>query len=83
MNVERESKVTFYLTYEQLLQREDNQYELVINIHPKQPVKDLRVHVREKSFVLLLRDVVNRTILGEHQRISTIEICHRTPNTIW
>ena len=45
INVEPESKVIFYLTYEQLLQREDNQYEMVINIHPKQPVPDLTVHV--------------------------------------
>ncbi|KAK9736763.1 Vault protein inter-alpha-trypsin domain [Popillia japonica] len=45
INVEPASKVIFYLTYEQLLQREDNQYELVINIHPKQPVADLRVNV--------------------------------------
>ncbi|KRT81312.1 VWA domain-containing protein [Oryctes borbonicus] len=45
VNIEPESKITFFLTYEQLLQRENNQYELIVNIHPKQPVEDLRVHV--------------------------------------
>ncbi|GJQ67353.1 hypothetical protein Trydic_g8244 [Trypoxylus dichotomus] len=45
VNIEPETAVIFFLTYEQLLQRQDNQYELIVNIHPKQPVENLRVHV--------------------------------------
>lgn len=33
------------MTYEELLQREDDQYEIIININPGQPVKDLRAEV--------------------------------------
>lgn len=45
VNVEPESKAAFYLNYEELLKREDGHYELVINLHPGQPVKDLSVEV--------------------------------------
>jgi len=45
-NIEPEGKAVFYLTYEELLDRKDGFYELVINIHPKQLVKDLNVEVR-------------------------------------
>ncbi|KAB0797974.1 hypothetical protein PPYR_08967 [Photinus pyralis] len=44
-NVEPQAKAAFYLTYEQLLKRQDGHYEQVINIHPGQPVKDLSVEV--------------------------------------
>lgn len=44
-NVEPQSKAAFYLSYEELLQRRNEQYEIVINIHPGQPVKDLTVQV--------------------------------------
>lgn len=44
VNVEPESKAIFYLTYEELLKRKQ-QYELVLNIHPKQPVPNMRVEV--------------------------------------
>lgn len=33
------------MTYEELLQREEDRYEIIININPGQPVKDLRVDV--------------------------------------
>lgn len=45
VNVEPQSKAVFTLTYEELLQRQNEQYEVVINIHPGQPVKDLSVEV--------------------------------------
>ncbi|XP_049822945.1 inter-alpha-trypsin inhibitor heavy chain H4-like isoform X1 [Aethina tumida] len=45
VNVEPESKAIFYLTYEELLQRQLEQYEVVLNIQPGQPVKDLDVKV--------------------------------------
>lgn len=45
VNIEREVKAAFYLTYEQLLKRQDGHYEQIINIHPRQPVKDLHVEV--------------------------------------
>ncbi|XP_066249128.1 inter-alpha-trypsin inhibitor heavy chain H4-like isoform X3 [Euwallacea similis] len=45
VNIEPASKATFYLTYEELLERKDEKYEIVLNIHPGQPVKDLSVKV--------------------------------------
>ncbi|KAK9890512.1 hypothetical protein WA026_010588 [Henosepilachna vigintioctopunctata] len=45
VNIEPQSKATFYLTYEELLARQNGQYEIVINLHPGQPVKDLGVQV--------------------------------------
>ncbi|CAH1130948.1 unnamed protein product [Ceutorhynchus assimilis] len=45
VNVEPESKAIFYLTYEELLLRKDEKYDIVLNIHPGQPVKNLEVKV--------------------------------------
>jgi len=45
VNIEPESKAAFYLNYEELLKRQDGHYELVINLHPGQPVQDLSVEV--------------------------------------
>ncbi|VVC40295.1 Hypothetical protein CINCED_3A001874 [Cinara cedri] len=45
VNVEAESKVTFNLTYEQLLPRKLGVYENIINIQPGQVVKNLQVIV--------------------------------------
>lgn len=45
VNVEPQKKAAFYLNYEELLQRQNEQYEIVINIHPGQPVRDLQVDV--------------------------------------
>ncbi|XP_062390999.1 inter-alpha-trypsin inhibitor heavy chain H3-like isoform X1 [Sardina pilchardus] len=39
------SKVTFELTYEELLQRRLGNYELLINAQPGQPVKDFKIDV--------------------------------------
>ncbi|XP_022172077.1 inter-alpha-trypsin inhibitor heavy chain H4-like isoform X2 [Myzus persicae] len=45
VNVEAESKVTFNLTYEQLLNRKLGIYENIINLQPGQVVKNLQVIV--------------------------------------
>ncbi|XP_049952101.1 inter-alpha-trypsin inhibitor heavy chain H4-like [Schistocerca serialis cubense] len=51
VNVEAQKKVTFNLTYEELLQRETGAYNLRININPRQLVDDLavEVHIEEKA----------------------------------
>ncbi|XP_047120673.1 inter-alpha-trypsin inhibitor heavy chain H4-like isoform X1 [Schistocerca piceifrons] len=51
VNVEAQKKVTFNLTYEELLQRETGAYNLRININPRQLVNDLvvEVHIEEKA----------------------------------
>lgn len=45
VNIEPQSKANFYLRYEELLRRRNERYELLINIHPRQPVKKLNVEV--------------------------------------
>lgn len=45
VNVEPRSKIVFNLTYEELLIRKHGRYEMVINLHPGQLVKDLSVDV--------------------------------------
>ncbi|KAF5288023.1 hypothetical protein FQA39_LY15552 [Lamprigera yunnana] len=45
VNVEPQKKAAFFLSYEQLLNRQEGRYEQVINIHPGQPVEDLSAEV--------------------------------------
>lgn len=45
VNIAPGKKASFYMTYEELLQRKDNHYEIILNINPGQPVKDLRAEV--------------------------------------
>lgn len=45
VNVESQAKAAFYLTYEELLKRKQGRYELIVNIHPGQPIDDLSVRV--------------------------------------
>ncbi|KAK7598257.1 hypothetical protein V9T40_006492 [Parthenolecanium corni] len=45
VNVEANGKVTFNLTYEQLLTRTLGQYENIINVNPGQVIKTFNVHV--------------------------------------
>ncbi|XP_047116751.1 inter-alpha-trypsin inhibitor heavy chain H4-like isoform X1 [Schistocerca piceifrons] len=56
VNVEAQKKVTFNLTYEELLQRELGAYNLRINLNPGQIVNDLsvEVHINETSDITLL-----------------------------
>uniref|UniRef100_UPI0037E95826 inter-alpha-trypsin inhibitor heavy chain H3-like n=1 Tax=Semicossyphus pulcher TaxID=241346 RepID=UPI0037E95826 len=51
VNVAAHKKVTFELTYEELLKRRLGKYELQIHARPMQPVKDFKVdvHINEKS----------------------------------
>uniref|UniRef100_A0A8C2BLS8 Zgc:112265 n=1 Tax=Cyprinus carpio TaxID=7962 RepID=A0A8C2BLS8_CYPCA len=50
------SKVTFELTYEELLKRRLGKYELLINAQPMQPVADFKmdVHIQEKPRISFL-----------------------------
>uniref|UniRef100_A0A671L1Q0 Zgc:112265 n=1 Tax=Sinocyclocheilus anshuiensis TaxID=1608454 RepID=A0A671L1Q0_9TELE len=50
------SKVTFELTYEELLKRRLGKYELLINAQPMQPVADFKmdVHIQEKTGISFL-----------------------------
>ncbi|XP_049860402.1 inter-alpha-trypsin inhibitor heavy chain H4-like isoform X2 [Schistocerca gregaria] len=56
VNVEAQKKVTFNLTYEELLQRELGAYHLRINLNPGQIVNDLsvEVYINETSDITLL-----------------------------
>nr|CAD7203546.1 unnamed protein product [Timema douglasi] len=56
VSIEREKKVTFNLTYEELLRRELSVYNHAININPGQIVPDLsvEVHINESSKITTL-----------------------------
>nr|CAD7261805.1 unnamed protein product [Timema shepardi] len=56
VNIEREKKVTFNLTYEELLRRELSVYNHAININPGQIVPDLsvEVYINESSKITIL-----------------------------
>lgn len=45
VNVAAHQKVTFELTYEELLKRKHGKYEVQIHAQPMQPVKDFKVSV--------------------------------------
>ncbi|KAM4740159.1 inter-alpha-trypsin inhibitor heavy chain H3-like [Anableps anableps] len=51
VTVAAQKKVTFELTYEELLKRTLGKYELQINVQPMQPVKDFKVdvYIHEKA----------------------------------
>ncbi|CAG2064652.1 unnamed protein product, partial [Timema podura] len=57
VNIEREKKVTFNLTYEELLKRELSVYNHAININPGQIVPDLSVvvYINESSKITTLK----------------------------
>lgn len=63
VNVEPHSKATFNLTYEELLTRRLGVYNLVINLHPGQLVRDMSVDVDiiESEPITILRTPVLRT----------------------
>lgn len=65
VNIEPESKVVFLLTYEELLERKNDQYELIVNIRPGQIVKDLNVKVSktQQELVTILQLALNSFIL--------------------
>lgn len=49
VNLEPDSVAVFSLTYEEMLQRVHDQYELVLNICPGQIVADLNIEVRSND----------------------------------
>ncbi|XP_034075191.1 inter-alpha-trypsin inhibitor heavy chain H3-like isoform X8 [Gymnodraco acuticeps] len=71
VTVAAHKKVTFELTYEELLKRRLGKYELQIHARPMQPVKSFKVdvHIHEKSGInfvevkggLALADAINKT----------------------
>ena len=54
VNTEARSRVTFYLLYEELLQRKRGIYEHVINLTPRQKLKAFGIDVRS----MLKKDVI-------------------------
>ncbi len=53
MTVAAFSKVTFELTYEDLLKRRLGKYELLINAQPMQPVADFKVKEEMKKKLII------------------------------
>ncbi|XP_061543153.1 inter-alpha-trypsin inhibitor heavy chain H3-like [Phycodurus eques] len=45
VNIAAESNIIFVLTYEELLQRKQGQYEILTRVKPKQPVQDFQITV--------------------------------------
>uniref|UniRef100_H3D0L9 Inter-alpha-trypsin inhibitor heavy chain 3 n=1 Tax=Tetraodon nigroviridis TaxID=99883 RepID=H3D0L9_TETNG len=43
VNIASNSKVTFVLTYEELLQRTLGQYEILTRVKPKEPVQEFKI----------------------------------------
>uniref|UniRef100_A0A3P9NRQ9 Inter-alpha-trypsin inhibitor heavy chain H3-like n=1 Tax=Poecilia reticulata TaxID=8081 RepID=A0A3P9NRQ9_POERE len=56
VTVAAHKKVTFELTYEELLKRTHGKYELQIHARPMQPVKDFKVdvHIHEKAGIRII-----------------------------
>jgi hypothetical protein len=67
VNVEPQKKVTFNLTYEELLTRKLGKYSHVVNLHPGQEVRDLQVDV-------LISESRNITVLRVPELRSNNEI---------
>ncbi|XP_062258296.1 inter-alpha-trypsin inhibitor heavy chain H3-like isoform X3 [Platichthys flesus] len=57
VNVAPHKKVTFELTYEELLKRRIGKYELQINARPMQPVRDFKVdvYIHEKASISFIK----------------------------
>ncbi|XP_078104029.1 inter-alpha-trypsin inhibitor heavy chain H3a isoform X2 [Sander vitreus] len=43
VNIAAESNVTFFMTYEELLQRKLGQYEILTRVKPKQPIQEFQI----------------------------------------
>ena len=54
VNTEAHASVVFYLLYEELLQRRAGIYEHVINLTPRQKLKDFAIEVRESYCICIL-----------------------------
>uniref|UniRef100_A0A3Q3LCC2 Uncharacterized protein n=1 Tax=Mastacembelus armatus TaxID=205130 RepID=A0A3Q3LCC2_9TELE len=68
VNVAAHKKVTFELTYEELLKRMLGKYELQIHAHPMQPVKDFKVFLS-----------IQYTLLGDIKRSDGYFVHHFAP----
>ena len=64
VNTEAKSRVTFYLLYEELLQRKRGIYEHVINLTPRQKLKDFGIDVMtlDKYLIFLVETVTQKKI---------------------
>lgn len=72
VNIQPQSNTTFYLTYEELLERKEEKYEVVLNVHPGQLVKNFTVQVRQIINPKLISSF--SLITGKHTRISSNKI---------
>ncbi|XP_041281680.1 inter-alpha-trypsin inhibitor heavy chain H3-like [Onychostruthus taczanowskii] len=83
VNVKAASKVTFELTYEELLKRQFGKYEMLIKVKPKQLVKDFEIEVdifepqgiteleAEGTFITNeLQNTIKKTFSGKKGHIS-------------
>ncbi|XP_009706012.1 PREDICTED: inter-alpha-trypsin inhibitor heavy chain H3 [Cariama cristata] len=83
VNIQAGSKVTFELTYEELLKRQFGKYEMFIKVKPKQLVKDFEIEVNifepqgiteleaEGTFITNdLQDTIKKTFSEKKGRIS-------------
>ncbi|NXA20747.1 ITIH3 inhibitor, partial [Ibidorhyncha struthersii] len=83
VNIEAASKVTFELTYEELLKRQFGKYEMFIKVKPKQLVKDFEIEVNifepqgiteleaEGTFITNdLQNIIKKTFSEEKGHIS-------------
>ncbi|XP_064013079.1 inter-alpha-trypsin inhibitor heavy chain H3-like [Pogoniulus pusillus] len=83
VNVAAASKVTFELTYEELLKRQFEKYEMLIKVKPKQLVKDFGIEVdifepqgiteleAEGTFITNdLQNIIKKTFSGKKGHIS-------------
>ncbi|RMC00022.1 hypothetical protein DUI87_23431 [Hirundo rustica rustica] len=83
VNIKAASKVTFELTYEELLKRQFGKYEMFIKVKPKQLVKDFEIEVdifepqgiteleAEGTFITNeLQDTIKKTFSGKKGHIS-------------
>ncbi|XP_054694363.1 inter-alpha-trypsin inhibitor heavy chain H3-like isoform X1 [Grus americana] len=83
VNIEAASKVTFELTYEELLKRQFGKYEMFIKVKPKQLVKDFEIEVNifepqgiteleaEGTFITNdLQNIIKKTFTGKKGLIS-------------
>ncbi|CAG02027.1 unnamed protein product [Tetraodon nigroviridis] len=96
VNIASNSKVTFVLTYEELLQRTLGQYEILTRVKPKEPVQEFKIvtniyepqglsHVDAQATFLTndLLPLVKKTVTDKKARISfspTIEQQRKCPD---
>lgn len=72
VNIQPQSNSTFYLTYEELLARKEEKYEVVLNVHPEQLVKNFTVQVRHTINPKLFSNF--NLITGKHNGISSNKV---------